>query len=313
MSRRAVIDIGTNSVKVLVADVAGGSVVPLWETSEQTRLGRGFYETHRLLPEPIAATGVAVARFAGEARDRGAESVRVIATSAARDATNRDELLAAILSASGLTTEVISGETEAEWAFAGVASAPELAGQRLLVLDVGGGSTEFILGADRQVGFRESFPLGSVRALERLNPGDAPTPEALATCRAYLRDFLRHEVAPRLTPAFAAHGRPGRTLGVGGSTALLALIHHGCREFRRELVEATHFDRPMLSALVSRLWSLPLAERRQVPGLPPERADVILTGAAIYEAVLDVFALPELGISTRGLRFAAVLGAPASE
>ncbi|HTH46871.1 MAG TPA: Ppx/GppA phosphatase family protein [Candidatus Limnocylindria bacterium] len=311
MPRRAVIDIGTNSVKVLVADVVGGAVTPLWETSEQTRLGRGFYETHCLQPGPIAATATAVARFVAEARTRGAESVRVIATSAARDATNRDELLACITAASGLTTEVISGETEAEWAFAGVASAPELAQQRLLVLDVGGGSTEFILGAGSHVDFRESFPLGSVRVLERLNPGDAPSPESLTVCRAYLRDFLRQEVAPRLTAAFTTHGRPERTLGVGGSTALLALIQHAQSEFRRDLIEGTHFDRPLLSTLVNRLWSLPLAERRLLPGLPPERADVILTGAAIYEAVLDVFVLPELGISTRGLRFAAVMDPPA--
>lgn len=306
MPCRAVIDIGTNSVKVLLAEVTGDAVTPLWETSEQTRLGRGFYETHCLQPGPIAATAAAVNRFATEARTRGAESVRVIATSAARDATNRDELLAAITSASGLSTEVISGETEAEWAFAGVASAPELARQRLLVLDVGGGSTEFILGAGHHVAFRESFPLGSVRVLERLNPGDAPTPEDLAACRAYLREFLRQEVAPRLMPAFAAHGRPERTLGVGGSTALLALIQHAQSEFRRDLIEGTHFDRPLLSTLVHRLWSLPLPQRRQLPGLPPERADVIIMGAAIYEAVLDVFDLSELGISLRGLRFAAV-------
>ena len=294
-------------MKVLLADVTGRTVTPRWETSEQTRLGRGFYETHRLQPEPLAATATAVARFAVAARARGAESLRVIATSAARDATNRNELLAAIHAASGLTTEVIAGETEAEWAFAGVASAPDLAGQRLLVLDVGGGSTEFILGAHGQLEFRASFPLGSVRVLELLQPGDAPSPAQLAACRAWLREFLGREVAPKLRPAFATHGLPERTLGVGGSTALLALIRHARNDFERELVEATRFSPAELSALVTRLWSLPLAQRRQLPGLPPERADVILTGAAIYEAVLDVFALPELGISTRGLRFAALM------
>lgn len=307
MPRRAVIDVGTNSVKVLLAEVSGRVVSPLWETSEQTRLGRGFYESHRLQAEPIAGTASAVARFAAEARGRGAESVRVITTSAARDAVNRDELLGAIKAASGLTTEVIAGETEAEWAFTGVASAPGLAAHRLLVLDVGGGSTEFILGANAHLEFRASFPLGSVRALERLRPGDAPSPAQLADCRAWLRKFLEREVAPRLRPAFVTHGLPDRTLGVGGSTALLALIRHASNGFDRELVESTHFSPAELSSLVFRLWSLPLAQRRKLPGLPPERADVILTGAAIYEAVLDVFALPELGVSTRGLRFAALM------
>jgi exopolyphosphatase/guanosine-5'-triphosphate,3'-diphosphate pyrophosphatase len=307
MPRRAVIDVGTNSVKVLLADVTGRLVTPLWETSEQTRLGRGFYEAHQLQSEPLAATAAAVARFASEARVRGAEAVRVIATSAARDAVNRDELLAAIQTVANLKTEVISGETEAEWAFGGVASTPTLATQRLLVLDVGGGSTEFILGARGHLEFRASFALGSVRLLEQLRPGDSPTPTQLAACRAGLREYLEREVAPRLRPAFATHGAPERILGVGGSTALLALIHHVRSDFDRDLVESTRFSPAELSALVSRLWSLPLAERRQLPGLPPERADVILTGAAIYESVLHAFALPELGISTRGLRFAALM------
>lgn len=307
MPIRAVIDVGTNSVKVLLAEISGHAVSPLWETSEQTRLGRGFYDSNRLQAGPITATAGAVAKFATRAREHGAESVRVIATSAARDAINCDELLAAIRSASGLTTEIISGETEAEWAFGGVASAPGLSVQRLLVLDVGGGSTEFILGGAGHLEFRASFPLGSVRTLEQLRPGDAPSAEQLADCRAWLRDFLEREVAGKLRRAFVAHGLPDRTLGVGGSTALLALIHHAHNGFDRDLVESTRFSRSELSSLVSRLWSLPLAQRRKLPGLPPERSDVILTGAAIYEAVLDVFALPELGVSTRGLRFAALM------
>ena len=307
MPRRAVIDVGTNSVKVLVADVEGRLVTPLWETSEQTRLGRGFYEDHRLQPEPIAATAAAVARFAEAARGRGAASVRIVATSAARDALNRDELLGAIHAASGLVTEVISGGTEADWAFAGVCSAPGLAEQRLLVLDVGGGSTEFILGTLGRIDFRGSFALGSVRVSERLRPGDAPSGADLASCRAWVRGLLGEWVAPDLRRAFATQGMPERVLGVGGSSALLALVKHACPEFDRELVESTCFPRAELSALVERLWSLPLAERRLLPGLPPERADVILTGSVIYEAVLEVFDLPELGVSTRGLRFAALM------
>ena len=144
--RRAVIDIGTNSVKLLVAEVAGATVTPLLEQSEQTRLGRGFYETHRLQPEAIRQTAQAVAEFAGRAGKFSPVSTRVIATSAARDALNAAELIAAIKASAGLPVEIISGEQEADWAFLGVTSDPALAGQPLLILDVGGGSTEFILG-----------------------------------------------------------------------------------------------------------------------------------------------------------------------
>jgi exopolyphosphatase/guanosine-5'-triphosphate,3'-diphosphate pyrophosphatase len=306
-NRRAVIDVGTNSVKVLVGDVSpDGTVTPVLETSEQTRLGRGFYETHRLQTEPIVATAAAVARFAQRARQAGAETVRVIATSAARDAENRAELIHALEAAADGPVEVISGDTEAEWAFAGVCSAPELTFPRLLVLDVGGGSTEFILGQHGRPEFRQSFQLGSVRLLERLQPGDAPTPAALAHARAELGAFIRQSVAPVIATPWP-RGKPERVVGVGGSTSILALIKAGVGTFDRELIERTRFSRSELTDLVARLWSLPLAERRRLPGLPPERADVILIGAAIYEAVLNELDLPELSVSTRGLRFAALL------
>lgn len=305
--RRAVIDIGTNSVKVLVGEVTpGGVVTPVLETSEQTRLGRGFYEEHRLQPGPIAATAAAVAKFNRLARKLAAHSVRTIATSAARDAVNRDELLAAIRREAGLEVEVISGAQEAEWAFAGVCSAPGLTEARLLVLDVGGGSTEFILGRHGQVEFRQSFQLGSVRLFEQLRPGDAPTPGDLERCRACLREYFAREVQPALAGVLSHGGRPERVIGVGGTTAILALVTAACGEFDRELIEAACFAHLDFRRLVERLWALPLADRRRLPGLPPERADVILTGAAIYEAVLEGLGLTELRVSTRGLRFAAL-------
>ena len=185
MPRRAVIDVGTNSVKVLLADVEDEVVRPVWETSVQTRLGHGFYEARVLQPGPVAATAVAVANFARDASARGAESVRVVATSAARDAVNGAELVRAIRHASGLSTEVISGDTEALWAFAGVATHPSHQGVRLLVLDVGGGSTEFILGERSRglpahVVYHGSFPVGSVRLREAFPPADPPARGELA-------------------------------------------------------------------------------------------------------------------------------------
>src|SRR5262249_39196632 len=156
-ARRAVIDVGTNSVKLLVADVSGREVQPVWEESKQTRLGRGFYETHRLQPEAIDATGKAVAQFAETARKYQVNSIRVIGTSAARDAVNSEELGSAIEKASGWKMEIISGEQEAEWVFQGVTTDPSLAHEPLLLLDVGGGSSEFILGQGEQKHFSRSF------------------------------------------------------------------------------------------------------------------------------------------------------------
>jgi exopolyphosphatase/guanosine-5'-triphosphate,3'-diphosphate pyrophosphatase len=311
MPRRAVIDVGTNSVKVLLADVDDDGVRPTWETSVQTRLGQGFYESRILQPGPVHATALAVAGFAREARAQGAVSIRVVATSAARDASNADDLLRAIRDASGLPCEVISGDTEATWAFVGVTTHPSHQGIPLLVLDVGGGSTEFILGRRNpsepaHVAHRSSHPIGSVRLQERFPPGDPPGPGELPRVRAWLDDFLRVEVLPSLGHAMATWGRPRHVLGVGGTTAILALMEQGRDDFDREAIEATCFSRARLEGNVEALWSEDLATRRRRRGLPPERADVVLFGAAIYEAVLRVMELPSLGVSTRGLRFAAL-------
>jgi exopolyphosphatase/guanosine-5'-triphosphate,3'-diphosphate pyrophosphatase len=307
VSRRAVIDIGTNSVKLLVADVSADAVDPVWEGSEQTRLGRGFYDDHRLRPEAIADTAKAVAHFADAAREQGATHLRVIATSAARDAVNADELLAAVRQAGGVAPEVISGEQEADWAFQGVQMDSPLDNQPMLLLDVGGGSTEFILGdGDRSI-HRNSFKLGTVRLLEATRLADPPTPAALSALRAQLRAFLDTEVRPQLAPPLARLSPALPSLvGTGGTTSILARLELQLPNYDRDRIEATRFTAARLRWHVERLWNLPLAERRQLPGLPPKRADVILFGAAIYEAVMDGFGLTELRVSTRGLRFAAV-------
>jgi exopolyphosphatase / guanosine-5'-triphosphate,3'-diphosphate pyrophosphatase len=311
--RRAVIDVGTNSVKLLVADVDGHEVKPVRENSRQTRLGSGFYETRRLQSDAIAGTAQAVAHFAGLARECKAVSIRVIATSAARDAVNPNDLVAAIESVAGLKVEIISGEQEAEWVFQGVTTATELANEPLLLLDVGGGSTEFILGQGEHNHFRQSFPLGTVRLLEKTPPSDPPKPEELQACREWLREFFLKEVRPQLEPALQKEAAlspkraPIQLVGTGGTTSILARMEGQLDDFDRERIEGTRLNLERVRWHLQRLWSLPLSERQQIIGLPRKRADVILTGAAIYEAVMVQFNFAELRISTRGLRFAAVM------
>lgn len=311
--RRAVIDVGTNSIKLLVADLAGLDIRPVCEESRQTRLGQDFYQTHLLQPGPIAKTAEAVADFAGKARSARADSIRVIATSAARDALNSQELVSAIQRACGLSVEIISGEREADWAFRGVTSDPALARRCLLILDVGGGSTEFILGQGDQRQFCQSFPMGTVRLLDQLPHSDPPTAEQLAGCRQRLQEFLRAQVEPRLAPvlfdlARAPGGQPPVELvGTGGTASILACMEAQLTVFDRTKLEATRLTRERVQWHVETLWRLPLEARKRVVGLPPNRADVILTGTAIYEAVMGFFGLPHMRVSTRGLRFAALL------
>jgi len=312
-TRRAVIDIGTNSVKLLVADVDGHDVRPISEESKQTRLGRGFYDTHRLQPEPIAKTAKAVMNYATKSRELKASSIRVIATSAARDAVNQLELISAIETAAGLKVEIISGDQEAEWAFHGVTTDPQLAKVPLLLLDVGGGSTEFILGKGEHKHFQHSFPLGTVRLMEKVPHSDPPSLEELANCLDWLKTFFRKEVLPKLGPKMEQEKKADKTnaglqlVGTGGSASILARMELQADEFDREGIEAARLSLERVRWHVETLWSLPLEKRQQIIGLPKKRADVILTGAAIYEAVMEQFGFSELRVSTRGLRFAAVM------
>lgn len=301
-SRRAVIDIGTNSVKVLVADISERRVAAVWEESEQTRLGRGFYETHQLQAGAIEHTASAVARFVQRAKATGASDIRLIATSAARDAVNKDDLLGAIQCACGMPLEVISGEQEAEWVFQGVSTDQRFHGHTLMIVDVGGGSTEVVLGEQGHYSFRQSFPLGSVRLLEKLAPA------GLDSCRTWLQDFFNREIAPAIELRLhKTDGKEIQLVGTGGTTSILARMELETQSFDRDAIEQVVLSRERVRHWLQRLWSVPVDTRKQFVGLPPNRADIIPFGVAIYEAMMDHFGFPELFVSTRGLRFGAVL------
>ena len=306
-NRRAVIDVGTNSVKLLVGDVAGGVVTPVSEVSQQTRLGAGFYVTRRLQRPAIALTAQTVAAFSSSAAKLGAAPARVIATSAARDALNVADLAEAIHRSCGLEMEILSGDKEADWVFRGVTTNPALAHWPVLVLDVGGGSTEIIVGDNGVPQFRSSYSLGTVRLLEQLRPGDPPGLRALMACRVWLRDFLKTEVASLLKPALSAAQRPVRLVGTGGTATILARVQVKMNDFDREKIEATALTVENIRQMVESQWQMTLAERLNIPGLPADRADVMLTGMAIYEAIMEQFGFKDMAVSTRGLRYWALL------
>jgi len=315
--RRAVIDIGTNSVKLLVGDISEAGVSPVCELSEQTRLGAGFFETQLLQPAAVKATGDCLKRFSTEARELGAEHLRVIATSAAREARNPEVLKEVVLSSTGLNLEIISGDQEALWAFQGVSSDGRFANAPLLLLDVGGGSTEFILGENGAILFKKSYPLGTVRLLEMLPHSDPPTPEELSKVRIFVEQFLKEQVLGddpwktwlqlfRMSPSDAKY-KPPVLIGTGGTSTLLAKMRLKMAGYERDAIESVVIQRSDLMAQTSLLWSLPLEERKATPGLPSNRADVILIGTVIFETVMRILDFEELHISTKGLRYGALM------
>ena len=207
-----------------------------------------------------------------------------------------------------MRVEIISGEQEAEWVYRGVTSDERFHGKPLLILDVGGGSTEFILGDQDRHTFRQSFPLGSVRLLEKLRPLDPPSLQDLAGCRDWLQKFFKHQVGPAMESTLTEAARQNVTLvGTGGTTTILARMEKKMPHFSREDIDSTCLSRQQVLDTMVHLWSLPVAERKRIPGLPSNRADVILMGVAIYESVMNYFGFGALHVSTRGLRFGALL------
>jgi len=282
--RRAVIDIGTNTVKLLVADVRGGEIVPIVSKDRMTRLGEGLEQSKYLSRTAVARTIQAIDEFHREARHLGTQDVLALTTSAARDAKNRDEFLDDVRSKCGLDVQVITGAREAELIFRGVSSDPEWSGQPILVLDVGGGSAEFIQGQSGEVERFQSLPLGAVRLTEQYG-------ENYSALVEFLRQMLR-----RALDGYQARNR--MMIGTGGTVTTLARVEHG-------VTDHASLSREQLRTLVDRLRALPLAERKKVPGLPPERADIIVAGGAVFLVAMETLDAAKLTVSIRNLRYGA--------
>jgi exopolyphosphatase/guanosine-5'-triphosphate,3'-diphosphate pyrophosphatase len=306
--RRAVIDIGTNSVKLLIAEAGPSGWEPVEETGEQTRLGAGFYESHRLQPAGLERTAEVVARLARRALELGVELPRVIATSVARDARNPERLEKVVRQSCGLRLEVISGAQEAEWVYQGVGSDPRLSNQNLVIIDAGGGSTEIVVGRQHHAGFRCSIQLGTVRLFERGRFSDPPTDGQWEACRSEITAGFDAEICAAVERARSENGGSSlEAVGASGTATILAKMQLGTDSYDRTRLDGLRLSLAQLTRWRTHLWGCPLEERRMIPGLPPERADVMLVGVAIYELALEVFRLPELYISTRSLRFGALL------
>ncbi|MCS7047988.1 MAG: Ppx/GppA family phosphatase [Verrucomicrobiae bacterium] len=278
--RRAVIDIGTNTVKLLVADVDGERVTVLINEDTTTRLGEGLTRTGHLNPQAIRRTLDAVEHYRQLAAQHGAERIRVLATCAAREAANDTDLVRAVKDRCGLVVEVIGGETEAELIWRGVHSDPQFRDVRGPVLDVGGGSSEMILPP-----YRVSLPLGAVRLTERYG-------EDVATLTHHIRELLAQHAAP-----FRAVD--GIAIGTGGSVVTLARLEHA--EVHGAILTASQ-----VRALVMKLHAIPLPQRRTYPRLPPERADIIVAGGLIVLLMMEAVGAHRLLVSTRNLRFGAL-------
>jgi exopolyphosphatase/guanosine-5'-triphosphate,3'-diphosphate pyrophosphatase len=298
VTRVTVVDLGTNSTRLLVADVADGRVTEVARRLTITRLGEGVDAGRTLLPAAIERVERCLAEYRATADALGATRAVAVATSAVRDARNGREFLAAVEQRYGFPTRLLSGDEEALLTFAGVT-----AGRRVreptVVVDLGGGSTELIVGDDGGVSYRASLELGCVRLTERFLAHDPARADELAALRASVRAALEAAVPPNV--------RPRRAIGVAGTVTTLATLDLGLAEEEPDLLHGHVLATAWIESQARVLAATPLAQLRKRRGLHPGRAPVIAAGALAVAEILRLFGLEELEVSEADILHGAAL------
>ncbi|MDH6288685.1 MULTISPECIES: Ppx/GppA phosphatase family protein [Rhodococcus] len=289
MTRVAAVDCGTNSIRLLVADVdEQGALHDVCREMRVVRLGQGVDATGRLAPEAIERTRVALSEYAGMIADAGATAVRMVATSATRDASNREdffsmtrEVLGAVIPGAG--AEVITGDEEARLSFNGAVGELDPSQGPFVVVDLGGGSTEVVLGDESGVHAAFSTDIGCVRITERCLHDDPPTPAQVEEARAFAQDRLDEAFAR--VPVEQAH----TWVGVAGTMTTIAALAKELPEYDAEQVHLSRIPMPRLREVCNSLIAMTHTERAALGPMHPGRVDVIGGGAIVTLALADAF------------------------
>lgn len=287
----AAIDCGTNSTRLLIARGAGADKEALARVNTITRLGRGVDASGELDPDAIARTVGVLEEYRALLDEHGVDRVRMTATSAARDAANRDDFFTAAEAVIGTRPELLTGEQEAELSFRGATAELDEADGPFLVVDIGGGSTEFIVGTTG-VEASKSIDIGCVRFTEQYIESDPPAPEELHACISVTDAWL--EDVTREMPGVA-----GATtfVGLAGTITTMAAVELGLAEWDRDAIHHFRFSREAVEDVFRTLATESLADRKHNPGLEEARADVIVAGSCIFVAVMRGLGFEECLVS----------------
>jgi exopolyphosphatase/guanosine-5'-triphosphate,3'-diphosphate pyrophosphatase len=301
----ASIDLGTNTVRVLVAEAdATTGISPRWADQTVTRLGEGLAKRGTLSPAAAERTLDAIRAYGDRARALGAAEILLVATAAVRQARDGQDLLARIRGEADIRPRVVSGEEEARLTLLGAAWGLGPVAGTFALVDVGGGSTEVLVAEGARVLSAISLALGVVPLVERFFPRDPVEPGDLAACRAYVDARLRDEAWPAIRPC-----RPSVLVATAGTPTTLAALDLGLPAYDPARVQGHRLTGLAIERLTTRLAALPLTERVRTPGLEPGRADVILPGAVVLAATLAGLGLPAAVVSDAGLREGVLLDA----
>lgn len=294
--KAAVIDVGTNTVKLTVGEKdKNGRIRVLADSANVSRLGENLDTEGMLQPQSQQRTIAAIANFIKTANDLRASNIRIVATSAMRDARNSQEFVSLVKSQLGIDLEILSEEDEGRLSYSSVASDPELGAYKgtLAVVDIGGGSTEITFGEDSGIILSNSVRIGAVRLTERILKSDPPDPDEIGKARALASESIREAAGAR---------QASRIVQVGGSAVNVARIFKHVPPSMTSEVHGTILTPIEMRRMLDFLSGMSLEQKKTIVGLEPDRADIILAGAIILDSVMSVLNASELLISTRGLR-----------
>jgi exopolyphosphatase/guanosine-5'-triphosphate,3'-diphosphate pyrophosphatase len=300
--RVAVVDIGTNSTRLLIADVEGARVEEVERRTSVTSLGRGVDHTGSLCTEAIDDVCQAVGDYRARYEELGADRVMAIATSAVRDADNGEAFIAELRERFGLQARLLTGEEEAHLTYLG-ATATRPAEETTLVFDIGGGSTELIVGLGGEVDFHTSLQAGTIRHSERHLTSDPPDPQELEDLADDVRELVDEAARQR------EGSRAVRAIAVAGTPTSLAAIDQELEPYDPDRVHGYRLGLRAAQRMLSRLSAVPLAERLRIPGLHPGRAPTIVAGTVILVQVMRAFGLDEIEVSERDILHGSALSA----
>lgn len=292
MKRAAIIDIGSNSIKLLVGE-GDGTVRTIAEKSEVARLGEGLWKSGVLSAAAMERSAEVVARFARQARENGAEKIVSVGTMALRSAGNSGDFVKMVRELCGVEVQIIPGEEEARLSYLAVLSGLSIPDGDMVIFDTGGGSTEFIFGKGTELTKRFSVNLGAIRITERFFHDDPVKVGSVA------------EALQEIGAEFAAagvEGKPLRLVGLGGTVTTMGAVKHKMVKYQPEVIQGSTLTRDDIAQQIKAYSQRTIQQRCELPGMQPKRADVILAGACILQVIIDRFGVDALTISDRGLR-----------
>ena len=295
MSRKAIIDIGSNSIKFFVGELAEDKTIKtVLDTNDIARLGEGLDATGRISPEAMERNVASVAAFAAKAKELGADQIVSVGTMALRKAGNSDIFVKKVKEACGVDVKIIPGEEEARLSYLAILSGLTLDKDAdLVVFDTGGGSTEFIYGKGTEMVKRFSVNLGAVRITENYFKSDPVTQEEVKAAIAQIdKEFAEAGVV----------GKPAQLVGMGGTVTSMGAVKHKMVKYDPAVIQGSRLLKKDIEEQIAEYSSRTIEQRKELPGLQPKRADVILAGACILKVITDRLGADGLTISDRGLR-----------